>query len=394
MMLATLRNVIPTFLKQRAICFPCRFLSSSSNDTYEISVSGPYKLFKLSEGPSEKSEFTKSQAMRYIYDMMMIRRIESTANTMYKEKLIRGFLHLCNGQEAIYVGTHDKMDPLDAVITAYRCHGFAYMLGVSAEHILAELAGAAVGCSRGKGGSMHIYNVDKRFYGGNGIVGAQVPVGTGIAFTYKFKNVPAVSFSFYGDGAANQGQVFEAFNFAKLHMLPSIYVCENNGYGMGTSAQRSSANVDYYTRGDYIPGIWVDAMDVLAVRESVAFARRWCLAGNGPLILEMATYRYMGHSMSDPGLSYRTRQEIEKFRRERDPINTFRDRLIAAGVADKSEFDALEQDVKMKVSEAEVFARKAAKPDIKELSTDVYIQKTHNLEVISPDPRLSISMSL
>lgn len=361
---------------------------------FEMKVNRPYKLFKMNEGPSEHSQLSKNEAVQLIRDMMMIRRIESTANVMYKEKLIRGFLHLCNGQEAIYAGTLSELDQRDSVITAYRCHGFAYMMGISAKEILAELTGAAAGSSKGKGGSMHIYNVDRNFLGGNGIVGAQVPVGAGVAFAYKYKQIPAVSFTFYGDGAANQGQVFEAFNMAKLHMLPCVFICENNNYAMGTAANRGAANTAYYTRGDYIPGVWVDGMDVVAVREAIKFARNWCVSGNGPLLMEFSTYRYMGHSMSDPGISYRSRDEIERYRKNEDPINTFKDRLISTGIFDASNFEEIETDVKRCVIEAENFARQAPKPNEKELSTDVYTERSHNLHIITPDRKLCFDYSL
>jgi pyruvate dehydrogenase E1 component alpha subunit len=234
-------------------------------------------------------------------DMSVIRRMETVAGELYRKKHIRGFCHLYSGQEAVAVGLNSTLRDMDTIITAYRCHGWAYMQGYSVEQILAELFGRATGCSQGLGGSMHMYG--ERFFGGNGIVGAQVPVGAGVAFAHKFKEDGGVCFAFYGDGAANQGQVFEAYNMAKLWKLPIVFVCENNKFGMGTSSQRSSASVDYYTRGDYVPGIWVDGMDVVAVKNATQFAIEFANE-EGPLVMEAETYRYHGHSMSDPDTTY------------------------------------------------------------------------------------------
>lgn len=227
------------------------------------------------------------------------------------------------------------MRPQDAVISAYRVHGWSYLMGVSTHAVLAELAGKAGGCSRGKGGSMHMYAPN--FYGGNGIVGAQVPLGAGIAFALDYQGKKGVCFTLYGDGAANQGQAFEAYNMAKLWNIPVIFVCENNGYGMGTSADRSSASTSYYTRGDYIPGIFVDGMDILTVREASRFAIEHCMSGKGPLILETATYRYSGHSMSDPGTSYRTREEIQEVRQTKDPITSFKEKILSSNLVTQEE---------------------------------------------------------
>lgn len=220
----------------------------------------------------------------------MIRRLETAAGSLYKEKIIRGFCHLYSGQEACAVGMAAALRPNDDVITAYRCHGWTYLMGGSLNGILCELTGRSSGVARGKGGSMHMYV--QNFFGGNGIVGAQVPLGVGIAFAQKYKGDHGVCIALYGDGAANQGQIFEVYNMAKLWKVPCIFVCENNGYGMGTSAERASANTNYYTRGDSVPGIWVDGMDVLAVREATRFAIEYATSEKGgPILLETATYR-------------------------------------------------------------------------------------------------------
>lgn len=222
----------------------------------------------------------------------------------------------------------------DAIISSYRIHGWTYLMGVTVASVLAELSGKKSGCSRGKGGSMHMYG--KNFYGGNGIVGAQIPLGAGAALAAKYKGNGGVCLALYGDGAANQGQVFEAYNISYLWKLPCIYVCENNHYGMGTSESRSSCNTDYYTRGDVIPGIWVDGQDVLAVRSAFDFAIDY-VNKHGPLVMEVSTYRYSGHSMSDPGTSYRSRDEVAEVRRSQDPITVFKEKMMSSGLAEEAE---------------------------------------------------------
>ncbi|VDP34134.1 unnamed protein product [Schistosoma margrebowiei] len=241
--------------------------------------------------------------------------------------------------QAVAVGIEAALQPGDTIITAYRCHGFTMTRGVPVHNIVAELAGRRTGCTKGLGGSMHLYAKD--FYGGNGIVGAQVPLGVGIALRMKHRGEKFVSVTLYGDGAANQGQVFEAFNIAKLWNLPVIFICENNKYGMGTSVQRSSANTNYYTRGDYIPGLWVDGMDILTVREATRFAADWCRSDKGPILLETETYRYHGHSMSDPGTSYRTREEVQSMRRGRDPIALFQKSIVDNGLCTQDEVKSI-----------------------------------------------------
>ena len=309
-----------------------------------------YKLHKLESGPSTQVSVTRDDALKFYEQMQLIRRMESAAGNLYKEKKIRGFCHLYSGQEACAVGIKGAMTEGDAVITAYRCHGWTYLLGSTATQVLAELTGRISGNVHGKGGSMHMYTPN--FYGGNGIVGAQQPLGAGVAFAMKYRGQKNICVTLYGDGAANQGQLFEAANMAKLWGLPVVFVCENNGFGMGTAIERSSASTDYYTRGDYVPGVWVDGMDVLAVREAFRWAKEYADAGKGPLMVELATYRYSGHSMSDPGTSYRTRDEIQQVRKTRDPITGFKDRIVTSGLVTEDELKAIDKRVRSEVDDA------------------------------------------
>ncbi|KAJ2725661.1 alpha subunit of pyruvate dehydrogenase [Coemansia sp. Benny D115] len=326
------------------------------------------------EIPSRSITLTKEDAISMYREMQTVRRLEMAADSSYKHKLIRGFCHLCTGQEAVPVGMEGAITKQDAIITAYRCHGFTYMRGASPMGILAELMGRKEGVSKGKGGSMHMYAPN--FYGGNGIVGAQVPLGAGIAFAQKYNNEKTCTLALYGDGAANQGQVFEAYNMAKLWDLPVIFVCENNKYGMGTAAGRAAANTDYYTRGQYIPGIRVNGMDVLAVRQAVAYAREYATSGNGPMVLEMKTYRYGGHSMSDPGTTYRTREEIQHMRSTSDPITGYKHRLLEAGVTTEEELKAIDKEAKRLIDEALAKAKAVPEPNPAELWDDVYVKGT------------------
>lgn len=302
--------------------------------------------------------------------MQTIRRMELKADQLYKQKVIRGFCHLYDGQEAIAVGMEAGLLPGDSVITSYRAHGWTYTRGAKPRAILAELFGREMGCAQGKGGSMHMFAPE--FYGGNGIVGAQVPLGAGIAFAHMYQKKKNVCVSLFGDGASNQGQAFEAYNIAKLWNLPAIFVCENNQYGMGTAIDRSSASTEFYTRGDYIPGIRVDGMDVLAVREATAFARKYALE-HGPVMMEMKTYRYHGHSMSDPGTSYRTRDEVKKVRNQSDPIISVRTRMIESGMATKDEFKKIDKEIKDFMDDEAEIALASPEPPMSELGTDVLI---------------------
>jgi pyruvate dehydrogenase E1 component alpha subunit len=315
---------------------------------------------------------TPGEMQRYYRDMLLIRRFEEKAGQLYGMGLIGGFCHLYIGQEAVVVGMQAAIEEGDAVVTSYRDHGHMLATGMDPRGVMAELTGRAGGYSKGKGGSMHMFSREKNFYGGHGIVGAQVPIGTGIAFAHRYRDNGRVCLTYLGDGAINQGQVAESFNMAALWHLPVVYVVENNKYGMGTSVERASANPDLHVRGQPygITGKQVDGMDVLAVRaaadEAVAHGR----AGKGPYILEMLTYRYRGHSMSDPA-KYRTREEVSKVRQERDPIERLRAVLLEEGVADDEALKRLDKVVKEIVSDAAEFAQDSPEPDPAELYTDV-----------------------
>ncbi|PIK44399.1 putative pyruvate dehydrogenase E1 component subunit alpha, mitochondrial, partial [Apostichopus japonicus] len=348
-----------------------KFLRCYSSTVNEANVTvSDFKLHKLDDGPETNTVLTRDEALKYYREMQVIRRMETAAGTLYKSKEIRGFCHLYSGQEACCVGIQNALTLDDAVITAYRAHGWAYMRGISAHGILAELTGRKTGCAKGKGGSMHMYA--KNFYGGNGIVGAQVPLGAGIALAHQYRDEKTVCVTLYGDGAANQGQIFEAFNMAKLWDLPAIFVCENNKYGMGTAVDRAAASTDYYTRGDYIPGIWIDGMDVIAVREATKFSKDYCLSGKGPLVLEVETYRYHGHSMSDPGTSYRTREEVQEIRQQRDPIISFKQKIIELNLTTEEELKDIDKSVRKEIEEAVVKAKADPRPAIAETFTHVY----------------------
>ncbi|XP_026331953.1 pyruvate dehydrogenase E1 component subunit alpha, mitochondrial-like [Hyposmocoma kahamanoa] len=358
--------------------------SSKSEATFETK---PYKLHRLKTGPSTTATLTAKEALSVYKNLTVARRLSNACGSLYREKKIRGFCHLYTGQEAVAAGMVSVMRKTDMVITSYRCHAWARLMGISTHGILAELMGRATGCSRSKGGSMHLYGPN--FLGGNGIVGAQVPLGTGMALAQKYKELGGVTFALYGDGAANQGQIFEAFNIAKLLNLPCIYVCENNLYAMGTSTSRSSANVEYYTRGDYLPGIWADGMDVLAVREATKFAIEHCTNGLGPLVLEMETYRYHGHSMSDPGTTYRTRDEVKYVRKSRDPIRLIKDKIINSGLATADELKEIETMVKNEVNEA--VKQAAADPEIdpEELTMHICSKNLHTqIRGVNPEALL------
>ncbi|KAJ3016822.1 alpha subunit of pyruvate dehydrogenase [Thoreauomyces humboldtii] len=315
-------------------------------------------------------ETNKTEMLEIYKNMAQIRRLETASDQLYKAKLIRGFCHLSTGQEAVAAGMHAAIAKDDAIITAYRCHGFTLLRGASAMSILAELMGRRDGCSRGKGGSMHMFAHE--FYGGNGIVGAQVPIGAGIALAQKYLEKGTMTFAMYGDGAANQGQVFEAYNMAKLWNLPVVFVCENNKYGMGTSDKRAAASTTYYTRGDYIPGLRVNGMDVLAVREACKYAREWTLSGKGPMVMEMSTYRYGGHSMSDPGTTYRTREEIQHMRSTNDPITGLKERILAHEIATEEDLKKIDKEARTEIDRAVVEAKESPEPDLSELFTDIH----------------------
>jgi len=346
---------------------------ASSSDLVTINLpADSFEGYNL-DTPELSFETEKETLLQMYKDMIIIRRMEMAADALYKAKKIRGFCHLSVGQEAIAVGIENAITPVDTVITSYRCHGFAFMRGASVKEVLGELMGKRSGVSYGKGGSMHMFAPG--FYGGNGIVGAQVPLGAGLAFSHKYKGDGGASFALYGDGASNQGQVFESYNMAKLWNLPAIFACENNKYGMGTAAARSSALTDYYKRGQYIPGLKINGMDILACYQGSKFAKDWAANGNGPLVLEYETYRYGGHSMSDPGTTYRTREEVQHMRSRNDPIAGLKATLLDLDIATEEEIKSYDKAARKYVdeqsAEAEADSPPEAKMDI--LFEDVYV---------------------
>ncbi len=328
---------------------------------------------KNSHGHSAELKFTKEQELRAFRQMMLIRRFEEKAGQLYGMGAIGGFCHLYIGQEAIVVGMQLALKDGDQVITGYRDHGHMLACGMDPKGVMAELTGRRNGYSKGKGGSMHMFSKEKAFYGGHGIVGAQVSLGTGLAFANKYRGNDHVSLAYFGDGAANQGQVYESFNMAELWKLPVVYIIENNRYAMGTAVHRSSAQTDFSKRGVSfnIPGEQVDGMDVRAVKAAGDKAVAWCRAGNGPFILEMQTYRYRGHSMSDPA-KYRTREEVDKVRHDQDPIEQVRNRLLGMKVSEQ-ELKAIDAEVREIVNAAADFAQNDPEPDVSELYTDIYV---------------------
>ena len=329
------------------------------------------------ERPAEPQPYaaSKDELLQFYKDMLLIRRFEEKAGQLYGLGLIGGFCHLYIGQEAVAVGLQSALDgEKDSVITGYRDHGHMLAYGIDPKAIMAELTGREAGISKGKGGSMHMFSTEKKFYGGHGIVGAQVSLGTGLAFKHKYSNDGGVTLAYFGDGAANQGQVYESFNMAELWKLPIIYVIENNQYAMGTSVNRASAEDQLYRRGESfrIPGIQVDGMDVLACRGAAEEALAWVRAGKGPVILEMKTYRYRGHSMSDPA-KYRSREEVQAVRDKSDPIEHVKKLLEEQGVGE-DELKNLEKVIRKQVGEAADFAESTPEPDPKELYTDVLVE--------------------
>ncbi|MDG4895970.1 MAG: pyruvate dehydrogenase (acetyl-transferring) E1 component subunit alpha [Mesorhizobium sp.] len=320
------------------------------------------------------ADFTKEEELSAYRHMLLIRRFEEKAGQLYGMGFIGGFCHLYIGQEAVVTGMKMALVEGDQMITAYRDHGHMLAMDLSPRGVMAELTGRRGGLSKGKGGSMHMFSKEKHFYGGHGIVGAQVSLGTGLAFANRYRDNKNVSLTYFGDGAANQGQVYESFNMASLWKLPVIYIIENNRYAMGTSVSRSSAETDFSHRGASfkIPGIQVDGMDVRAVKSAADIATEWCRAGNGPLILEMQTYRYRGHSMSDPA-KYRSKEEVQKMRSEHDPIEQVRVRLLDKKWASEDELKAIDKEVRDIVADAAEFAQNDAEPDPSELWTDIVL---------------------
>ena len=319
--------------------------------------------------------FTEEEDLAAYKEMLQIRRFEEKAGQLYGMGFIGGFCHLYIGQEAVVVGLQMCAKQGDQVITTYRDHGHMLACGMDANGVMAELTGRSGGLSKGKGGSMHMFSKEKHFYGGHGIVGASVPLGAGLAFANRYRGNDNVSFCYFGDGAANQGQVYETFNMAKLWSLPIVFVIENNKYAMGTSSERSSATTNLSQRGLSfdIPGEQVDGMDVRAVKEAGDRVVSHMREGNGPYILEMLTYRYRGHSMSDPA-KYRSREEVDKVRSEQDPIERVRVRLMEAGHATEDELKAIDKSVREVVNASAEYAQNNPEPDASELWTDVLLE--------------------
>ncbi len=339
---------------------------------------------KVESSPSNPTASTKppgagdnsvsaEQLKSFYRDMLLIRRFEERAGQLYGMGLIGGFCHLYIGQEAVVVGMQSTIKLGDSIITSYRDHGHMLAAGMDPKGVMAELTGRASGYSKGKGGSMHMFSREKHFYGGHGIVGAQVPIGTGLAFAHKYNGNDNVSLTYFGDGSANQGQVYEAMNMAALWKLPVIYVIENNRYGMGTSVERASAVTELYRHGESfgIPGERVDGMDVVAVKAAGEKAVEHARNG-GPYILEMQTYRYRGHSMSDPA-KYRSKEEVDKYRNERDPIDHVRKLLLDGKMADEASLKVVDADVRKTINDAAEFAQHSPEPDPSELWTDVLV---------------------
>ena len=320
------------------------------------------------------AEVSDADLLHDYKQMLLIRRFEEKAGQLYGMGLIGGFCHLYIGQEAVVVGVQSNAQPQDSLVTSYRDHGHMLACDMDPKGVMAELTGREGGYSKGKGGSMHMFSREKNFFGGHGIVAAQVPIGTGLAFAHKYKEDGGVCYVYFGDGAVNQGQVYESFNMASLWKLPVVYVIENNLYGMGTAVARASASTELFKRGEAygIPGIQVNGMDVLETREAGRKAAEHCRSGKGPIILEMKTYRYRGHSMSDPA-KYRTKEEVSKMRKESDPIDNLRKILVDRGIADEAALKEIDREVKAIVTEAADFAQQSPEPNPSELYTDVLV---------------------
>lgn len=380
-MLSRLLRPIRLALSRQALLNDVKNQSTASSASFTLD-SDMFKLYMTESGPSCEVEISREEMIKMYTQMSQIKEMESKARELYQQKIIRGFLHLCNGQEACCVGMESALMPGDEVITAYRCHGWTFTRGIQIKNIIAELAGKKTGCAQGKGGSMHMYA--PHYYGGNGIVGAQVPVGAGIAFTNLYNQTGKICVTLYGDGAANQGQVFEAFNMAALWKLPCLFVCENNKYGMGTSADRSSACTDYYTRGQYIPGVWVEGQNVLAIKSATQWAADWVRAGNGPLVMELFTYRYHGHSMSDPGKSYRSADEVKGIRQERDPHKIAEMYALEGNLISPEEIKEIKTKAKQEAEEAAEFALSSLVPPTSDLFEHIVAEQNEVIRGSDP----------
>ena len=333
------------------------------------------KLKPVRKAQETEPELAPEQALKLYRDMLLIRRFEEKAGQMYGMGLIGGFCHLYIGEEAVVVGVMAAVEEGDTIVTSYRDHGHMLACGMDPKGVMAELTGRRGGYSKGKGGSMHMFSREKNFFGGHGIVGAQVPIGTGMAFAHRYRDNGLISVTFMGDGAMNQGQVSESFNMAALWKLPVLYIIENNKYGMGTSEARASASHDLFGRGApfSIPGRQVDGMNVLAVAQAAEEAVEYVRSGKGPYILEMQTYRYRGHSMSDPA-KYRSKDEVNRMRQEHDPIDQAKNRMLEAAVADEAKLKEIDKEIKDIVTAAAEFAQDSPEPDPSELWTDVYAE--------------------
>jgi pyruvate dehydrogenase E1 component alpha subunit len=345
-----------------------------------MAVKSAYMAKKLQKGQgkggeAESQDFDKDAELHAYHDMLLIRRFEEKAGQLYGMGFIGGFCHLYIGQEAVVVGMQMALKPGDQVITSYRDHGHMLATGMDPKGVMAELTGRRGGYSKGKGGSMHMFSREKQFYGGHGIVGAQVPLGAGLAFANRYRGNDHVCLTYFGEGAANQGQVYETFNMAALWKLPVIFIIENNRYAMGTAVTRSAAkSEELFNRGSVygIPGEQVDGMDVRAVKAAGDKAVAHCRSGAGPYILEMMTYRYRGHSMSDPA-KYRAREEVQKMREESDPIEQVKKRLVDGGTASEDDLKKMDAEIRAIVTEAAEFAQSDPEPDPAELWTDIYV---------------------
>ncbi len=323
--------------------------------------------------PAKAGEISEEKLLDFYTRMLKVRRFEEKAGQLYGMGLIGGFCHLYIGQEAVVVGLQDGSIKGDQIITTYRDHGHMIAADTDPYIVFAELMGRADGCSRGKGGSMHMFDLKNFFYGGHGIVGANVPIGTGLAFANQYRGNEFICYDYFGDGAANQGQVYESFNMAALWKLPVLYIIENNEYAMGTSTARSSSTTELYKRGASfnIPGVQVDGMDVLKVRQAGIEAAEFVRSGNGPMILEVKTYRYRGHSMSDPA-KYRTKDELNEYKEQRDPIETLKKQILAETDIQEDKLKALDKEVREQIADAAERAKAAPEPEVNELYTDVY----------------------
>lgn len=312
--------------------------------------------------------------LKFYKEMLLIRRFEEKSGQLYGMGLIAGFCHLYIGQEAVVVGMHNVIDERDYTVTTYRDHGHILVAGCDPKTVMAELMGRSTGCSKGKGGSMHMFDPKNKFYGGHGIVGASASLGTGMAFASKYREENAVCLTYFGDGALNQGQVYECFNMAALWKLPVIYIVENNGYGMGTSIARHCSVKDLYKRGESfgIPGMQINGMDLQEVMQKGKEAVEYVRSGNGPIFIEMKTYRYRGHSMSDPG-NYRSKEEVTNIREHHDPINTYREYLLENKKYSEDDLKNIEKEVKLLIEEAVEFAQNSPEPEAEELYTEVLI---------------------